>query len=216
MRSGPLAESEGRSRDLELREGVEARLLSAPVESVPPVINKAAKVVDARAIGLRVAGRLIRKAGAREMVAQIRNVAVRDVQDKGLGIAILLADECVEVKAPLARVCTEPRSIFGRVLVAYHPIRRVSVTPSSSRPRLRRSLRLSSGFSPAADAGSSCAALIASSGDLIPMISLVWVVAAEFLQKRDDLRRFLLAKDLRARASVDRGASQARRRDAGQ
>ena len=76
MRSGPLAESEGRSRDLELREGVEARLLSAPVESVPPVIDKAAKVVDARAIGPRVAGRLIRKAGAREMVAQIRNLAV--------------------------------------------------------------------------------------------------------------------------------------------
>ena len=72
MRSGPLPAPQKVKvglalLDLELREGVEAPPERAS-RTHPPVISNAAKVVDARAISPRVAGRL--KAGARDMVSR--------------------------------------------------------------------------------------------------------------------------------------------------
>ena len=71
-------------RDPELREGVQPCFLRAPVERAAPVLDKAAKGVDARPVGPRVAGRGIGKAGAAEALAQIRKFGVRHVQGKGL------------------------------------------------------------------------------------------------------------------------------------
>ena len=69
-----------RSRHLELREGVEARLLRAPVEGTAPSVDQAAKIVDVRAVKPRLARRRIGKTGARETLAQVRNIAVGNAQ----------------------------------------------------------------------------------------------------------------------------------------
>src|ERR1700693_4065238 len=73
-----------RSGYLELWEGVQARLLSAPVEGRTPSVDEAAKIVDVRPIEPRLPWRGIGKTGARETLAQIRNVAIWNAQGEWL------------------------------------------------------------------------------------------------------------------------------------
>src|SRR3984957_15404505 len=80
-----------RPRHPELREGVQARLLRAPVEWAAPIVDKAAKVVDTCPIGPRVARRRIGKTGAREALAKVREFAVWHTQHERLRHSRLLS-----------------------------------------------------------------------------------------------------------------------------
>ena len=75
---------------LELREGVQPRLLRAPIEGPAPIVDEAAKIVDVRPVEPRLAGRGIGKTGARETLAQVRNIAVRNAQCERLRHRLLL------------------------------------------------------------------------------------------------------------------------------
>src|ERR1700677_30182 len=65
-----------RPRDLELREGVQACFLRAPIERHTPIFDEAAKIIDIRPVSPRLSRRRIGKTGARETLAQVGNVAV--------------------------------------------------------------------------------------------------------------------------------------------
>ena len=67
-------------RHLELRKGVEPRLLRAPVEAVAPVLDQLAQVRDVGAVGPGLAGRLVGEARAREALAQVGDRVVGDVE----------------------------------------------------------------------------------------------------------------------------------------
>src|SRR5271166_392608 len=75
---------------LELGEGVQAGLLRAPIERAAPIVDETAKVVDARPIEPGLARRRIGKTGAREAVAQVHELAVRNAQCDWLGHRLLL------------------------------------------------------------------------------------------------------------------------------
>ena len=79
-----------RARQPELREGVEARLLRAPVEGSAPGVDQAAQIVDIRPVAPRLARRAIRKPGARQALAQVRKVAVGNAQCERLRHRLLL------------------------------------------------------------------------------------------------------------------------------
>src|ERR1700751_3545059 len=72
------------SSDLELREGVEARLLRPPIEGPAPVLDEAAKIIDIRPVSPRLAWRGIGKTGARKALAQVGNIAIWDAQSERL------------------------------------------------------------------------------------------------------------------------------------
>ena len=69
-----------RPRHLELREGVQARLLRAPIELAAPIVDEAPQVVDACPVEPGVARRRIGKTGAREALAQVLKLTVRNMQ----------------------------------------------------------------------------------------------------------------------------------------
>jgi hypothetical protein len=69
-------------RRLELREGVEPRLLRPPVEARTPVLDELAQVADIGAVGPRLSRRLVGEARARETLAQIGDRLFGDVQSE--------------------------------------------------------------------------------------------------------------------------------------
>ncbi len=75
---------------LELREGVEPRLLRPPIEGPTPIVDEAAKVTDVRPVEPGVAGRSIGKTRARETLAQVPKIAVGNVQRERLRHRLLL------------------------------------------------------------------------------------------------------------------------------
>jgi hypothetical protein len=73
-------------RRLVLGEGVEPRLLCAPVEVPLPVVDQLLHVPDVAAVGPRRPRRLVRETGAREALAQIGDRGIRHVQRERFGL----------------------------------------------------------------------------------------------------------------------------------
>src|SRR6202158_1882807 len=69
-------------RDAELRKGIKRGFLGAPVKIVAPILRKLPKISDVSAVVPCATGRLVGKARARETVAQVRNVGVRDMKSE--------------------------------------------------------------------------------------------------------------------------------------
>ncbi len=79
-----------RPLDPELRERIQSRLLRAPVELAPPILDETLKVVDAGPEGPWVAWRGVGKSGSPETFAQVRNLAIRNLQSESLRHTVLL------------------------------------------------------------------------------------------------------------------------------
>jgi hypothetical protein len=71
--------------DLVLREGVEPRLLRAPVEPAAPIPDKRAHVIEVAAVGPGLAWRLVGEAGPRQTVLQIADRRLVDRQSERHG-----------------------------------------------------------------------------------------------------------------------------------
>ena len=72
-------------RHLELREGIEPRLLRTPVEPLGPVADELAQIGEVGAIRPWLARRLVRKARPPQPLAQVGDRRIGDVQPVGLG-----------------------------------------------------------------------------------------------------------------------------------
>src|ERR1700722_18524104 len=122
---------------LELREGVQARLLRAPIEWAAPIVDEASKITDIRPVEPRLARRRIRKTGARQPFPQVRNIAIGNAQCERLRHRLLPHGIHSDVCA-----CDRGRSApLGEGLATILERRRATVKRRSvvkpSRPSLR-------------------------------------------------------------------------------
>ena len=69
---------------LELRHGVEPRLLRPPIEAAPPMTDQLAQVGDVGAVGPGRARRLVREAGARETLLEVADRLLGNLQHERL------------------------------------------------------------------------------------------------------------------------------------
>src|SRR3984885_8576375 len=104
---------------LELREGVQARLLRAPIEWAAPIVYEASKIADVRPVEPRLARRRIGKTGARQPFPQVRNIAIGNAQCERLRHRLLPhgihSDVCASRPRALLRPSAKgwPRSSNG-------------------------------------------------------------------------------------------------------